>query len=393
MSRIHQSTKLSEETNSALLSHLVDISAYKFDDSDALVFFQALPLGTYEHPVHGTIEVTPEKVAHFVENFLGNAREIELDVDYDHKLLTTEAAGWIKDLQNRGAQGLWAGVQFLPKAMEQLKSKAYKYFSAEYQDTWTHPKTGKTYQDVMFGGALTNRPFIKDILPINLSEFIKDSPAVIKPTTVGESMDPTLKAALIKLYKLSESATDEQVTEAVEEEATKPDTEPVVEPVVLPVTETEEEKQLSELAKTNPVVARLLSEQKETRDRLALVELSHKLSDTTVKLSALNEKGKFAIPPSVTDQARDLIIRLNDRDGAAVLELLSQFSTIGSVELGERGRRNPNADVQSAEEIFLAEITKYASEQKISLADASSIVAAADPEGFNAYRTEVTNRN
>ena len=383
-----QVIKFDEPSGTQLLSHVLDISGMQFFEQGPPVWLQALPLGTYEHPVYGKIEVTSEKVQQFVDNFKNNVREIELDVDYDHKALTTEAAGWIKAAEDRGSQGLWIAVQFLPKALQQLKDKAYKYFSSEFVDEWKHPKTGQVFKNVLFGGAITNRPFIKDILPINLSELIIQPEVTLQ---LGDQMDPKLKANLIKLYKLNEDATDEEVLTAVSEEADLPDEEEVDDDET--EDEDEDEVQLSELAKSNPRLAKILADQKAMSDRMVQLELATKLSETTVKLNALNEQGKYAIPPAVLTEARDVIVTLNDSQGAKVLQILENFTKLGLVELGERGRNEPGRDNKTGSELFIAEVTKLAEERKITFADASLIVSAADPALFDAYRQDSTNRN
>src|SRR5437762_3006951 len=62
-------------------------------------WIQILPVKTLEHPKHGTIDITSERVGRFAENINANVRGIDLDVDYDHKddpAKGHKAAGWIK---------------------------------------------------------------------------------------------------------------------------------------------------------------------------------------------------------------------------------------------------------------------------------------------------------
>lgn len=156
--------------------YMVDLSTVQFADSDqgAQSWIQAMPLGRYSHPFYGDIEFTPERVKNFVRSVEMNVRETELDIDYDHKATTGEAAGWVKQAEAR-ADGLWLLVEWTKSAREKIKEKAYKYFSPEFAEEWKHPKTGAIYKDVLFGGGITNRPFLKDILPLNLSELVKES--------------------------------------------------------------------------------------------------------------------------------------------------------------------------------------------------------------------------
>ena len=131
----------------------------------------ALPLGEYEHPLHGKLTFTPERIKRFVQSVKDRVRGIDPDIDYDHKLDASKgnkAAGWVKDAEER-ENGLWLLVEWTKQAAEEIRDKAYRYFSTEYADTWKDA-TGKEHADVVLGGGLTNRPFMKNLDPINLSE-------------------------------------------------------------------------------------------------------------------------------------------------------------------------------------------------------------------------------
>lgn len=193
------------------LGYLVDLSACRFSDEGS-GWIQAMPLGKFTHPVYGEIDITPERVQRFAANVKSGVRGQDLDIDYDHKVKTTEAAGWVKDAEAR-ANGLWIFVEWTKEAWGKIKSKAYRYFSPELVDEWKHPSTGMLHKDVLFGGGLTNRPFLKGILPINLSEL-----SFGEATSVGGHMDPKL---LRQLLGLPEDATDEAVTSKIGE-LTKP---------------------------------------------------------------------------------------------------------------------------------------------------------------------------
>jgi phage I-like protein len=193
-------------------SYLVDLSGIEFDEAGTWI--QAMPLGSYEHPIHGTIDITPERVKQFAANVKAKVRGQDLDIDYDHKSKRDDASGWVKDADAR-TDGLWLFVEWTKEGFQKLRDKAYKYFSPEFQDEWTNPANKQKYTDVLFGGALTNRPFLKGILPINLSEVFDN--ATQEPEGVG--MDPK---ELRKQLGLAEDATDEQVTAKIAELNTRP---------------------------------------------------------------------------------------------------------------------------------------------------------------------------
>jgi phage I-like protein len=68
-------------------------------------------------------------IAHF------NERGNDLVVDYEHQTLSDEkapAAGWIVELADRGAAGLWGRVQWTEEAKGYLRSGEYRYDSPVY---------------------------------------------------------------------------------------------------------------------------------------------------------------------------------------------------------------------------------------------------------------------
>jgi hypothetical protein len=139
------------------------VSTKTFDEDDPS-WIHALALGKFNHPTHGEIEITPERVERFADNVNNRVRGIDIDIDYDHKAKDTAAAGWVRAAQSRD-DGLWLQVDWTDRAKAAIKSKEYRYFSPEYRDEWNEHK------DVLFGGGLTNRPFLKDLVPLNLSEY------------------------------------------------------------------------------------------------------------------------------------------------------------------------------------------------------------------------------
>lgn len=155
--------------------YMVDLTGVEFAETsngNPASWIQCMPLGKYEHPFFGSIEFTPERLQRFADSVTNNVRDTELDIDYDHKMTTGEAAGWVQKAEVRANEGLWIFVEWTQTAAAKIKEKAYKYFSPEFADAWKHPKTGATYQDVLFGGGITNRPFLKDILPLDRKSVV-----------------------------------------------------------------------------------------------------------------------------------------------------------------------------------------------------------------------------
>jgi len=154
-----------------LKGYLFSTEGFAFEDGKP-VWLHLLPYGSFSHPVYGDIDITDGKVSNFVKNFKKNVRGIMLDIDYAHKNDAAKggkAAGWIVGLDQRD-DGLWGLVSLTGEARKEVEDGAWKYMSAEYQDSWVDAK-GASHVDVLFGASLTNRPFMKELSPINLDEF------------------------------------------------------------------------------------------------------------------------------------------------------------------------------------------------------------------------------
>jgi phage I-like protein len=155
--------------------YLIKLDDFQFDatkpDSGWLHVFS---LGSVTHPLYGEFELTPERIANFADNVNNNVLGTDVPIDYSHGRGPDgeRAAGW-STLAEARDNGLWLFVDWTPPAASEIRNKQWKYSSAEFTDTWTDQQ-GHKYQDVLLAAAITNRPFLKDLTPINLSEFSED---------------------------------------------------------------------------------------------------------------------------------------------------------------------------------------------------------------------------
>ncbi len=362
----------------------VDLGKYRFDDVKKPTWIQAFPLGSYDHPVYGQIKIDPERVKRFAQNINSSIRDQQLDIDYDHKENGGKAAGWVLSADARN-DGLWIQVDWTDAAYASIKNKEYKYFSPEFVDEWQHPKTQQTFQDVMFGGAITNRPFLKDILPINLSEVVKNN---------GGQMDEMTKALITALDLDPEKATPEDLIKAVQAIKVKPEVKPEIKPEVKPEGEVKPEPITVGAQLTEATVAKLLAEAvKPLVDKIAILETSNRLSETSFKISKLNEGKPNRLAPAVTEEAAKLIAGLPNEAGDKVLQLLSDTLKGGLIPMGEQGGLTLDLNGKTAGEVFVSEVDKIMKlNEKLSYADAVETVSREQPELFEQYRVEATSK-
>lgn len=373
----------------------VDMATVTLDDKNVSTI-QAMPLGEYEHPVHGKIKFTPERIKTFADNVNNKVRGQDLDIDYDHKVQTMEAAGWVQAAEAT-PNGLALKVEWTTKAAERIRAKEYRYFSPEFADEWQHPKSGKKFNDVLFGGALTNRPFLKDILPVNLSELFTDN----QPS--GGPMDPK---ELRKLLGLPETASDDEVRAKLEaNQPPVPDpNDPPKDPEPTPVPPnpapgptppqpdpqpepSDADKELAKLAESSPAIKALMTRLSETNKRLDESDKRAREAELRLKLSELSDS-KMALPPSVEDQLVAALADPSKVDIAKLFEAVGTLKKTGFVQLDERGRAGQqgagNADAETAFDKAIKELR--GKDTSLSFADAAEQIALQDPKLYEEYR-------
>jgi phage I-like protein len=387
-----------------------DLSTIELSDKGP-TWIQAMPLGKYKHPFFGDIDINDERVKRFADNVNSNVRGTELDIDYDHKMTTGEAAGWVKAADAR-PNGLYLLVDWTARARQAIREKAYRYFSPEFTDEWEHPKTQVKYKDVLFGGGITNRPFLKDIAPVNASELVLGDQ---EPKTGGR-MDPK---QLRKALRLPEDASDEQVSTAVEtlaqanEGAGPPGgTGPASDQQQQQQNASNDggqnnageqgvsnggtnanQQQLSELAKTNPAIAQLMEQQEQMRKALAEQQTRIRLSDMTTKVTQLNEKAGqkgVAFPAVVLNELPQLLTDMSDTVGKGVVGLFEKLLDTRLVQLGEKGHQQiaggNTADGQMG--LHNAVVALMEKDKDLTYADAMDKVLSEKPELFDSYRAD-----
>lgn len=370
--------------------YLVDLEGVQFHE-DNVSWIQAFPKGKWNHPLFGEIKMDDKRVKNLAENVANNVRGQDLNIDYDHK--PGEAAGWVKAAEAR-PDGLWLMVEWTADAASKIKSKVYRYFSPEYADEWEEPRTKKTFNDVLFGGGITNRPFLKGILPLNLSEAFVEN----EPKETGENVDPKL---LRQALNLSEDATDEQVSDALSklsEEGTIElkfppflkkktpqeiaDEEKAKKKKAKAASELEMDPAIQKLAETDPMVKGLV-------DRIAVLEGATRLSEVELGLKSLDEPGaKTTLSPAIVEQAKAVILNSPRAVGDEVMKLLKEIQKSGLISLGEQGRQTTDGNTKTATQQFMERSDSLAKSEKISLSDAMTQISSQDPALFEQYRSE-----
>lgn len=184
---------------------------------------QLLPAGEFAardgRPGPGkTWNVSDEQGRALAAQLNATAAKTPIVIDYDHRTLyvaqhggKAEAAGWIKSVEWRDAQGLFAQVEWTAAATRHITEGEYRYISPVIL---TDPKTGEVKGVAM--ASLVNLPALLGMEPAlaALSSFSAGLAPPSDPTTHQEPhMD--LLVALSTLLALGQNATAEAVIAAV----------------------------------------------------------------------------------------------------------------------------------------------------------------------------------
>lgn len=160
---------------------------------------QVLRVGKFNHPQYGFFEITTQTLSEMKKNFDAQVRGVDICFDYYHAS-DEDASAWVKSLQLReNGTELWAEVDWTARARQKLAERELRYFSPDFAFQWQDPETGISHANVLFGGGLTNRPFVKEMAAIVADEKHKGL-----EMTELEKAQQALKESEAKAIKLAE---------------------------------------------------------------------------------------------------------------------------------------------------------------------------------------------
>jgi hypothetical protein len=136
-------------------------------------WIQAWRYSSWDHPLYGEVNVDDNFGSQLIQNYRDQVYGQDLPFDFEHGKDPTkgaQASGWIRDMDMR-PDGIYYKVEFTEDAIGEIKAGKWKYISPSYSEAWTNDETGESFDNVPTGGALTNRPYFKGMLPLNFSEI------------------------------------------------------------------------------------------------------------------------------------------------------------------------------------------------------------------------------
>lgn len=163
-------------------------------DMDGIVptEIQVIPAGFHATP-KGDFICDGESARLVMEDF--ESHKNDMVTDYEHQTFSgaeAPASGWIKKLINKGADGIWAVVEWTEKAKQYIANKEYRYVSPVFLK---RVKDNKVVR--LINVALTNQPNIDGMVPlINKLQIMQN-----------KEKEEVMDKELLKLLGLAEAAT------------------------------------------------------------------------------------------------------------------------------------------------------------------------------------------
>lgn len=170
--------------------------------------------GTYQHPRFGTLNLTAERNAHFIDNFNRQVYQDHIPIDAEHETKLSGALAFYRDLRQTADGAVEARIEYTPRGQSLIQQGGYRYFSPELYEEWEDPATGQVHHDVLCGGAFTTRPFFKAPnlapLPLVASELTYLGADTNAPSERTRSMSTAI-APDLQQYREALSAAEQKV--------------------------------------------------------------------------------------------------------------------------------------------------------------------------------------
>jgi phage I-like protein len=370
--------------------YLVDCAGIQLDEAGNTSWIQVFPLGHWDHPLYGPIDVDTERAKRFADNVNSNVRGIDLAIDYDH-VTEGPAAGWYREAQVRD-DGVWAKVEWTPKALQHLQEKEYRYFSPDFVDEWQHPSTGQKYQDVLFGGGLTNRPHLKGILPINLSEVIDRAPQPPKPPEGGK-MNEALRKLLAEKLGLPETATEADIQTEMDKKKSWQFSETISSPPAPPANPNAD--LIKKLGEVSPELGTLVQGMQQQLAEQSVQLHASRIEGAVAKLEAKAREKGHTLTPADRQQLTEALVKVPVQLAEftttfaetlldAKLVKLGETAGAGSHNSGGNGGNGKTATERFGESIK----SLMEADKNMVLREAMSKAAAKDPALYAEYTQE-----
>jgi hypothetical protein len=384
----------------AEFNYFIDLSNVTFAEGQRTTWLHAMPLqDKVKHPFYGDMDFGESALTAYANSVLQRTLgTVDPVIDYDHQMYAGIAAGWVKSARvvtgDVAGNGLQLFVEWTDEAVKRVKAKEYRYFSPTFNTDW-EDQYGKKHKNVIFGGGLTNRPYLKNLVPVNLSEITFQVPSPGPSPTSEDEMD---MKKLRESLGLPETTSDEDTWKAFTENMAKlaqlsvpipPVNDPPPAPIVPPAPAFEMSETVKALAASNPQVKAMIEAFEHQARSSATMQAQLREQQIMTKLNDL-DRSNLIVTPKTKDLIHDIAAALNDAQAEKLWALMDHFLTSQAfvVELGERGRSGTQYSRDKTARQLFEERTATLVGGGMAYADAVLKVSADDPQLYDSYRAE-----
>jgi len=328
---------------------------------------ECLKMGKFRHPWHGILAFDLPFFESIIRNFDAGIPQEEVAFDFNH-YSDGGAAAWVKKLFTSD-KSLKATVELTEKGRTAIKKKEYRYFSIEYTDDYVEYVISDDLDDngnivtkefkishgpTLRGGGLTNRPFIKGMKPVSLSE---DNKPIELEEVIEDQIDKNLD---------SKTKSIEEVTKAMEKtlKELKADKE-ALEAKVKTLTDAADEKNKEELE----TLTKQLSDLDKSIKKLEEAEVKKLEEDKAKKL----EEDKKLADKDVKLQEQDKVITGLSKDVKALTETVTSLMEERKTLKGERYQTSVKNTVRELKDAGMFPSTLKVVENFLLSDDANSV--------------------
>jgi len=376
---------LLQESGQELGDFTCDPIEVGLDEGQTSIWVHAMRPGKYKHAVYGTLNLDKNRLTEFAGSVNRKVRGITPNVNYDHMKYSGKAAGWINQASVDN-DGLWLNVDLTEDAASSVRKGEYKYFSPEFANVWEDPQTGKKFKNVLAGGALTNRPFLKDLMPIkldeesNMEELMK---ALREHLNLGEDADEDAIQKALTEHFSGQSAQNVNLSEA---SVNKQDGKAVVTHSgaegQLEITLEDEEDPLAKLREVDPTLAQKMEDQDQ---QIKNLQAANKMTEVHNQLDEIGGSEK-SLAPSVVNELKPVLVKLSDDSRKTILSSIENIVKDGVVDLSQHSKGGgPTGGSTDPVKKLNDEAERISKERSITYGDAVTALAEEQPALFNEY--------
>lgn len=377
----------------------IDISSQTFKEKESEI--EVLHAGKWEHPQYGVIEITEQDIDKFVDTFNTKVRKVDIAVDQEH-MPEKGAAGWFRKMEKvmeDGKAKLKASVEWTKLGVQLIKDGIFKYFSPEFDFDYEDLETHEQFDNVLLGGALTNRPYFKSLAPVMLSENIYASFTGNSDIKKGGENNMTVEELKAKLaedaaFVLPENASveDKKAYEdaktALAKDAEDKEEKEKVEAAEKKKKLTDEEKKKEEemMKKKKMMSENFISqaehykEMNEVKSKMGILEKKLRFTEVQKEVqgyvfSESNANG--VILPKNVEKAVEILMAASPQVAKLFSEFIAQLPKVSAKLFKEEGGDKGDMDKTK---LFNEEVAKTMKDRGVKYGDAVKIIAKEKPE-------------